>query len=89
MSVFLSPANVVCDVVFFDSVCDFVKPQTFSLTRQREAIVMEGETKMNFERSTVKLAPAIRRRVTPQRHLHRKAHLCKIRAAKGGDSNGN
>ena len=50
MTVPFSPASVVCDVVFSDSDCEHVKPQTFSLSRKREAIVvLESLTNMDFE----------------------------------------
>ena len=42
--------NVVCEVDFCDLDCDFVQPQTFSLSRKREACVAsECETEMNIE----------------------------------------
>ena len=37
--------NVVCNVVFTDSDCELVEPQTISLSRKREAsVVLESET---------------------------------------------
>ena len=41
----------MCFVMFrFDSDCEFVKPWTFSLSRQRDAgVALECETTMNIE----------------------------------------
>ena len=55
---FCSDVHVVCQVVFSDSDFDFVEPQTFSLTRKREAsVALECETEMNVEGPPVKAAP--------------------------------
>ena len=56
-----SDANVDCEVVFSDSGCEFVEPQTLSPLRKREAsVALERETEMNIEGSPV------RKRPTPQ-----------------------
>ena len=67
-SIFLVPSSVVreaCEVVFCDSDCEFVEPQTFSFSRQREACVLESQENMNFKEAPVKALPATRRRATP------------------------
>ena len=57
-----------CEVVFSDSGCEFVEPQTLSPLRKREArVALERETEMNIEGSPVKAVPkAVRNRPTPQ-----------------------
>ena len=48
VTVLFSDVNVVYGVVFPDSDCDFVEPQTFCITRNREAsVAVECETQMS------------------------------------------
>ena len=37
-----SNVNVVCEVVYFDSDCEFVEPQTFSLQKTQSKCVSGG-----------------------------------------------
>ena len=63
------PVNVVCEVVFSYSGCEFVEPQTFFLSPEnREATVaLECETEMHTEGPPVTAVPeAVRNRPTPQ-----------------------
>ena len=66
-----SNVNVVCEVVYFDSDCEFVEPQTFSLSRKRQAsVALEGETETNIEGPPVKaVRESARRRPMPQGSL--------------------
>ena len=63
-----SHVNVDCEVVFSDSGCESVEPQTLSPFRKREAsVALERETEMNIEGPPVKAVPkAVRNRPTPQ-----------------------
>ena len=69
----LSDVNVVCEVVFCDSDCEFVELQTSSLSGKREASVALGcETEMNLEGPSVKaVLESVRRRPTPQSSQYR------------------
>ena len=64
--------NVSCDVVVSDSGFEIVEPQTFSLSRKREAsVAVECETKMHAEGPPVKTVPETvrrrpRRKIPPQ-----------------------
>ena len=59
----LSLVNMVPDVVVSVPDCEVMKPQTFSLSRKRDAgVALERETKMNIEGRPVNAVP----RPTPQ-----------------------
>ena len=45
----------VCEVVFTDSDCEFVEPQTFPLQNGEASVALEGETEMNVEGPPVKV----------------------------------
>ena len=68
VTVLFSDVTVVCEVVFSNSDCEFVQPQTFSRSREREAsVAFECETEVNFEGPPVRAVPAsVRRSPTPQ-----------------------
>ena len=60
-----STVNVVCEVFFSVSDCEFVEPQTLlSLSRNREASFVDSQEKMNFDRALVKAPLAITRKAT-------------------------
>ena len=76
----LSQVSAICEVMFSDSDCELVKPQTYSCFREHNAsVALECETKMILER---------KRRLQPQGelhgphrsdvayHRHQKAHFC-------------
>ena len=67
----LSNVNVVCEVVFIDSDCEFVEPCTSSLARKREACFAQTQEYMIFEGAQVKAPRAIRNKL--HRLLHSKA----------------
>ena len=73
-----SDANLDCEVVFSDSGCEFVEPQTLSLFRKREAsVALERETDMNIEGPPVKAVPkAVRNRPSPQSSPFKAAPEC-------------
>ena len=70
-----SNVNVVCEVVFSDSNCEYVEPQTFSLSRNRETrVALECETyhaaNFTFSKRHQKVCEAEYRR-------HQKGRFCK------------
>ena len=71
-----SLVNVVCDLdlcLVSDSDCEFVKPQTCSLSKN----VMDCETKMNIEEPPVKVVPeAVWNKPTPQSSLFKAVPEC-------------
>ena len=73
-----SDANLDCEVVFSDSGCEFVEPQTLSPFRNREAsVALERETDMNIEGPPVKAVPkAVRNRPSPQSSLLKAVPEC-------------
>ena len=68
-----SDVQVVCEVVFSDSDSECVEPQTFPLSRRREAsVALDCETEMSMEGPPVKaVSEAVKRRHTPRTTLFR------------------
>ena len=65
VSVPFSNVNVVCDVGFCDSDCEFVEPQTFSLSRKRKVCFVECRECMNIDATPVTAPPATSSKTTP------------------------
>ena len=60
-----SNVNVDCGVVPSDSECEFVEPQTLSLSRKREASFVQSRKDINFDGALVKALPTSRRKLVP------------------------
>ena len=58
------PVHGDCQVLC-DSDCEVVEPQTLSLSRKREAFLVENQEHMNFDGAMVKAPPASRRKIMP------------------------
>ena len=58
-----------CEVLH-DSDCEFVEPQTFSLSRKRGAIVVESQEDMSFDGAPAKAPCAFRIRIMPSSLPH-------------------
>ena len=77
----LSDVNVVCEVVFSDSECEFVELETLSPSTKRDAIVaLECETRANTEgpdsRRKVHFCKRYQNVCEAEHRLHQKGRFC-------------
>ena len=85
----VSPSSLVVmsETLVSDSDCEIVEPQSFSLSRRRQAVCVENQEDMNYDGTPMKAPPASRRKImppTPHQSLQSSIEAMQLQTFTGG-----